>query len=166
MIGWFIVENFIDEKDKAGASVLAGCHLKKEERIKVKIYLPPYIRQNSCEIKAGSEVFAVVDDASGTGCAMYCKDDFRYSIDADLTIQKTLTVDGDTKMNSKLDVEGDTKINSKLDVTNDITSTSGDVVATTISLKNHVHPATLAISGSCSTGPITGTATGNTNAPS
>jgi hypothetical protein len=76
------------------------------------------------------------------------KNDYHYT--------KTLTVDGAVTMKDKLDV------------TKDIKSTSGDVVATTISLKGHTHPITAAqFSGTINpqTGAATGSISGNTEKP-
>ena len=91
----------------------------------------------------------------GKGFAIFGQEDadYQYFLDADLEIQKTLTVDGAAALKDKLDV------------TKDITSSNGDVKAGSISLKTHTHPATLSVSTTGSPTAQTGTATGNTQAP-
>lgn len=119
MIGYFKIKSFIGSTDSAGVKTKVSVVSQMDEGVKAELYLPPYLRQNQCSIAVNSIVYGVVDDTTGIGFAIYGENcDFGYYFDADITIKKSLTV------------------------TNDITSTTGDVVATTISLKNHIHQIT------------------------
>lgn len=116
MIGFFIVKAFIGTTDSAGAKTKVSVESKMDSGVKAELYLPPYLRQNQCNISVNSIVYGITDDATGIGVAVFGENcDFGYFFDADITIRKSLTV------------------------TNDIKSTTGDVIATNISLKNHIH---------------------------
>ena len=158
MITNFIIEKFSDKKDAQGFSIGANVAVKFDMNLKGFLYLPPHLRQNQCNIMVGSEVFGIMDDVTGIGCAMFGIDcDITFKNLADYEFTKTLTVDGAVTMKDKLDV------------TNDIKSITGDVVATTISLKTHSHPATLTanVTGSVVAGVVeaSGPATGSTESP-
>ena len=155
--GIFIVDELKD-KDAEGFERVARVHNQMEEHMTADCFLPPYIRPSQCKIKVGSKVFSFVDTVSGFGVALYGFDgiDVDYINRAEYHYTKTLTVDGAVTMKDKLDV------------TKDIKSASGDVVATTISLKGHTHPITAAqFSGTINpqTGAATGTISGDTEAP-
>ena len=153
-LGFFIVEQ-LDGEDAQGAAFMAKVKSQMNEAIKGTLFLPPYLRPNQCNIAADSVLFGCLDEVIGKGFAIFGQEDadYQYFLDADLEIQKTLTVDGATELKDKLDV------------TKDITSSNGDVKAGSISLKTHTHPATLSVSTTGSPTAQTGTATGNTQAP-
>lgn len=153
-LGFFIVEK-LDGEDAQGAAFMAKVKSQMNEAIKGTLYLPPFLRPNQCNIAADSVLFGCLDEVIGKGFAIFGQEDadYQYFLDADLEIQKTLTVDGATALKDKLDV------------TKDITSSNGDVKAGSISLKTHTHPATLSVSTTGSPTAQMGTATGNTQAP-
>jgi ribonucleotide reductase alpha subunit len=122
MIGYFKIKSLSDT-DSASAYRQATVESTMDSGIEGTLFLPPYLRQNQCTINTGSIVFGVLDDVSGLGVALYGKDcDFGYFFDADILIKKNLTV-----------------TNNITSQTGNIQATSGDVVATSISLKNHYH---------------------------
>lgn len=158
MIGYFIIDSFLSPKDSAGFETRANVSNKMDMNFKGVLYLPPYLRKSQSNISEGDSVFAIIDDVSGIGAAICGIDDadFGYFFDADINIKQKLVVDKDTE------------IKDKLNVSNNITSTSGDVMAGSISLKTHTHSATLGLSGSAdlATGTLTGSAIGTTKTPS
>ena len=104
------------------------------------LFLPPYLRKVSTSIDVGSIVFGVADSVIGKGCALYSEDaDFSYFWNADVIINKTLTVEKSVKMNDTLDVVNDVTVS-----TGNITVNIGDVQAgpKAISLVSHTHAAT------------------------
>lgn len=117
MIGFYKISEFRGSKDVAGANTQALVTSEMDPNIKAIVYLPPYARKTQSNISIGSIVLAVVDDVTGIGAVLFGKDDadFQYFFDANIEIKK------------------------RLDVQNDIKSISGDVIATTISLQNHIH---------------------------
>ena len=133
--GIFIVDELKD-KDIEGFERVARVHNQMEDHLTADCFLPPYVRPSQCKIKAGSKVFAFVDTVTGLGVALYGFDD----ADVDFinrnnyTFTETLTVDKATTMKDTLTV--DKNITSS---TGDIKASVGDVVATTVSLKTHVH---------------------------
>lgn len=161
--GVFIV-NSLETKDSEGFETVALCHNQMEENLETRLYLPPYLRPSRCDIKAGSKVFGFADTTTGIGAALA-------GIDCDVTFEdknnyhfaKTLTVDGACNFKDKLDVSKN--ITSS---TGDIKANVGDVVATTVSLKNHKHPITIA-SFTGTIDPVShaaeGSVTGGTDAP-
>jgi hypothetical protein len=161
--GVFIV-NSLETKDSEGFETVALCHNQMEENLETRLYLPPYLRPSRCDIKAGSKVFGFADTTTGIGAALA-------GIDCDVTFTdknnyhytKTLTVDGACDFKDKLDV---TKAITSS--TGDIKANVGDVVATTVSLKNHKHPITIA-SFTGTIDPVShaaeGSVTGGTDAP-
>ena len=153
-LGFFIVEQ-LDGEDAQGAAFMAKVKSQMNEAIKGTLFLPPYLRPNQCNIAADSVLFGCLDEVIGKGFAIFGQEDadYQYFLDADLEIQKTLTVDGAAALKDKLDV------------TKDITSSNGDVKAGSISLKTHTHPATLSVSTTGSPTAQTGTAMGNTQPP-
>jgi len=162
--GIFIVDELKD-KDAEGFERVARVHNQMEDHLTADCFLPPYVRPSQCKIKAGSKVFAFVDTVSGLGVALYGFDD----ADVDFinrnnyTFTETLTVEKATTLKDKLDVSKN--ITSS---TGDIKANVGDVVATTVSLKNHKHPITIA-SFTGTIDPVShaaeGSVTGGTDAP-
>lgn len=147
MIGYFEITEFLDGTDAAGAAFRARAKGVPDSGKVADLYLPPYLRKTQCGIDNGSRVFAIVDDVTGIGAALFGADgaDFGYFVNADVEIKKSLTV------------------------TDDIKSTSGDVLAGQISLSTHTHPITVAqFNGTIDpvSGAATGAVTGNTDAPS
>lgn len=132
--GIFIVDE-LKEKDAEGFESVARAHNQMEENITADLYLTPYLRPSRCDIKAGSKVWGIADTVTGYGAALA-------GIDCDVTFTdknnyhytKTLTVDGACDFKDTLTVDKDVTSS-----TGDIKATIGDVVATTVSLKNHVH---------------------------
>lgn len=165
-LGFFIVEQ-LDGEDAQGAAFMAKVKSQMNAAIKGTLFLPPYLRPNQCNIAADSVLFGCLDEIIGKGFAIFGQEDadYQYFLDADLEIQKTLTVDGATALKDKLDVTKKITGSDAIEASKDIKSTSGDVVATSISLKTHTHPATLSVSTTGSPTAQTGTATGNTQAP-
>lgn len=117
MIGYFVIDSFINKNDSSGFSTMVDVSSKMDMNLKYKLFLPPYLRKAQCAISEGDSVFGVADDNTGLGVALCGFDgsDFGYFFDADINIKKSLTVKDDIK------------------------STSGDVKAGTISLKDHWH---------------------------
>ncbi len=154
MFGLWKIKKLYDE-DSAGAARIADVVSCMNEAIEGSLYLPPYLRQNQCGIDVDAVVVGYLDDVTGKGAAFCGLDDadYGYFLDADIEIKKTLKVCQKATFDDEIEAAGD------------ITSTSGDVKAGTVSLKNHVHQATLSVSTTGSATSQTGTATGSTNAP-
>lgn len=151
----------LEDGDAQGFERVALCQNLMEEGMTSKLYLPPFLRKSECAIAEGSKVWGISDTVSGLGVALYGIDcDCEYWSDADLTFKQTLTVEKATTLNDKCDVKKD--ITSS---TGDIKASVGDVVATTVSLKNHVHPVTGNFTGTVGELPATGSVTGATGAP-
>lgn len=140
-LGFFKILKFLDEgKDTQGyqTRVLAGSCMVAEW--KCVLFLPPYLRKVSSSIDVGSIIFGIADSVIGKGCALYSEDaDFAYFLDADITINKTLTVDGSATMNDTLDVVKDVTVS-----TGDVKVNVGDVHAgaKATSLISHTHAVT------------------------
>ena len=142
--GIFIVDSLKD-KDAEGFERVARSHNAMDTGLQADLYLPPALRPSQCGIKSGSKVFAIADEVSGLGAALYgidCDVDFVNKNGYHFT--KTLTVDdditGNANMTIKRNIDSATgNITAKL---GDIKATVGDVRATTISLKTHVHQIT------------------------
>ena len=140
-LGFFKILKFLDEgKDSQGyqTRVLVESFMVSEWQC--ILYLPPYLRKVSSSIDVGSVVFCVADSVTGKGAALYSEDaDFAYFWDADVTINKTLTVEKSVKMNDTLDVANDVNVS-----TGDIKVSVGDVHAgpKAISLVSHTHAVT------------------------
>lgn len=151
----------LEDGDAQGFERVALCQNLMEEGMTSRLYLPPFVRRSECEIKEGSKLWGISDSVSGLGVALYGTDcDYSYWCNADLTFKQTLTVEKSTTLNDKCDVKKD--ITSS---TGDIKANAGDVVATTVSLKNHVHPVTGNFTGTVGELPATGSVTGATDAP-
>lgn len=170
-LGFFKIVKFLDEgKDAQGYQTRALVESRMVPEWQCVLFLPPYLRKVSSSIDVGSVVFGISDSVIGKGCALYSEDaDFSYFWNADVTINKTLTVDKSVKMNDTLNVVKDVTVS-----TGNITASVGDVKATTVSLKLHVHPFTgvANVEGTAGAPPTVlpvvagGTATGTTNPPS
>lgn len=155
--GIFTIDELKDE-DAGGFNRVAEVHNDMDKDMVYFLFLPPYLRESQCKIKERSKVWGIADTVTGMGTALFGFEDadVDYINRAEYHYTKTLTVDGAVTMKDKLDV------------TKDIKSTSGDVVATTISLKGHTHPITAAqFTGVINpqTGAAEGTISGNTEAP-
>ena len=140
-LGFFKILKFLNEgKDAQGYQtrvLVESCMVSEWQCI---LYLPPYLRKVSTSIDVGSVVFGVADSVIGKGAALYSEDaDFSYFWNADVTINKTLTVDKSVKMNDKLDVVKDVTVS-----TGNIKASVGDVQAgpKAISLVSHTHAVT------------------------
>lgn len=140
-LGFFKILKFLDEgKDAQGyqTRVLAESGMVSEW--KCILYLPPYLRKVSTSIDVGSMVFGIADSVIGKGCALYSEDaDFSYFWDADVIINKTLTVDKSVTMKDTLDVVKDVTVS-----TGNIKANIGDVQAgaKATSLISHTHTVT------------------------
>ena len=140
-LGFFKILKFLDEGiDSQGyqTRVLVESFMVSEWRC--ILFLPPYLRKVSSSIDAGSIVFGISDSVTGKGCALYSEDaDFSYFWNADVTINKTLTVEKSVKMNDTLDVVKDVTVS-----TGNIKASVGDVQAgpKAISLVSHTHTVT------------------------
>lgn len=137
-LGFFKIVRFLDEgRDSQGyqtRAIAESCMVAEWQCI---LYLPPYLRRVSSSIDVGSVVFAIADSVIGKGCALYSEDaDFSYFWDADVVINKTLTVNESVTMNDKLDVVNDVTVS-----TGNIKVNIGDVQAgaKAISLISHTH---------------------------
>ena len=102
MIGFWIVEKFIGSDDAAGCKTQIRASNKMDMNIKSDLYLPPYMRKSQSDISVGDTVFAIVDDTTGLGAALFGvgSADFGYFFDADVKIKKSLDVDGDISTDS------------------------------------------------------------------
>lgn len=116
MFGYFIIQS-LEGNDAQGAAFRAKVKSQMDNGISGELYLPPYMRPNQSNIKAGSVVYGYLDETTGIGAAFYGADDadFKYFFDADINIKQ------------------------RLSVTKDIKSVDGDVIADRISLKSHTH---------------------------
>ena len=140
-LGFFKILKFLDEgKDAQGyqtRAIAASCMVSEWQCI---LFLPPYLRKVSSSIDVGSVVFGISDSVIGKGCALYSEDaDFSYFWNADVTINKTLTVDKSVTMNDTLDVVKDVTVSI-----GDVKVSVGDVHAgaKAISLVSHTHAVT------------------------
>ena len=140
-LGFFKILKFLNEgKDTQGyqTRVLAeSCMMPEWQCI---LFLPPHMRKVSTSIDVGSVVFGISDSVIGKGCALYSEDaDFSYFWNADVTINKTLTVDKSVTMNDTLDVVKDVTVS-----TGNIKANIGDVQAgaKAVSLISHTHAVT------------------------
>lgn len=140
-LGFFKIVKFIDEgKDTQGYQTRALVESCMVPEWKCILYLPPYLRKVSSSIDVGSSVFGIADSVIGKGAALYSEDaDFSYFWDADIIINKTLTVDKSVTMNDTLDVVKDVTVS-----TGNIKASVGDVQAgaKAISLISHTHAVT------------------------
>lgn len=144
-LGWCKVISFLNATDSQGFATTVNASRVEMPAAEFHIFLPPFMRQSTSSISVGSQLYCIVDSVTGQGCALFSADaDFKYKFDANVEIGKSLSVQ------------------------DDITAQSGDVKAGLISLKNHIHSATLTVAGSTATGntgaPM-GTITGNTHEP-
>ena len=162
-LGFFKIVKFLDEcKDTQGyqTRVLAeSCMVPEWQCV---LYLPPYLRKVSSSIDTGSIVFGISDSVIGKGCALYSEDaDFSYFWNADVTINKTLTVEKSVTMNDTLDVANDVTVS-----TGNIKANIGDVQAgaKAISLISHTHAVAALPCLSPTSVPI-GTVSGSTLPP-
>ena len=137
-LGFFKILKFLDEgKDSQGYQTRALAESCMVSEWQCVLFLPPHMRKVSSSIDVGSVVFGVADSVIGKGCALYSEDaDFSYFWDADVTINKTLTVDQSVTMNDTLDVVKDVTVS-----TGGITVNIGDVKAgaKATSLISHTH---------------------------
>ena len=140
-LGFFKIVRFLNEgKDAQGYQtrvLVESCMVSEWQCV---LFLPPYLRKVSSSIDAGSIVFGVADSVTGKGAALYSEDaDFSYFWNADVTINKTLTVEKSVTMNDKLDVANDVTVS-----TGNIKVNIGDVQAgpKAISLVSHTHAVT------------------------
>ena len=162
-LGFFKIIKFLNEgKDAQGyqTRVLAeSCMVPEWQCV---LYLPPYLRKVSSSIDTGSVVFGISDSVIGKGCALYSEDaDFSYFWNADVTINKTLTVDKSVMLNDTLDVANDVTVSA-----GNIKANIGDVQAgaKAISLISHTHAVTALPCLSPTSVPI-GTVSGSTLPP-
>ena len=140
-LGFFKILKFLNEgKDSQGyqtRALVESCMVAEWQCV---LYLPPYLRKVSTSIDVGSTIFAVADSVTGKGAALYSEDaDFSYFWNADVTINKTLTVEKSVTMNDTLDVVNDLTVS-----TGNIKANTGDVQAgpKAISLVSHTHAVT------------------------
>ena len=162
-LGFFKIIKFLDEgKDAQGYQtrvLVESCMVSEWQCI---LYLPPYLRKVSTSIDVGRVVFGVADSVIGKGAALYSEDaDFSYFWNADVTINKTLTVEKSVTMNDTLDVVKDVTVS-----TGNIKASVGDVQAgpKAISLVSHTHAVTALPCLSPTSVPI-GTVSGSTLPP-
>ena len=140
-LGFFKIVKFLDEgKDSQGYQTRALAESCMVSEWKCILFLPFYLRKVSSSIDVGSVVFGVADSVIGKGCALYSEDsDFAYFWNADVTINKTLTVDESVTMHDTLDVVKDVTVS-----TGNLKVNIGDVHAgaKAISLISHTHAVT------------------------
>ena len=140
-LGFFKIVKFLDEgKDAQGYQTRALAESCMVQEWQCILFLPPYLRKVSTSIDVGSIVFGISDSVIGKGAALYSEDaDFSYFWNADVTINKTLTVDKSVTMNDTLDVVKDVTVS-----TGNIKANIGDVQAgpKAISLVSHTHAVT------------------------
>ena len=140
-LGFFKIVKFLDEgKDTQGYQTRALAESCMVSEWQCVLFLPPYLRKVSSSIDVGSVVSGISDSVIGKGCALYSEQsDFSYFWNADVTINKTLTVDKRVTMNDTLDVVKDVTVS-----TGNIKANIGDVQAgaKAISLVSHTHAVT------------------------
>ena len=140
-LGFFKIVKFLDEgKDAQGYQTRALAESCMVTEWQCVLFLPPHMRKVSSSIDVGSTIFAVADSVTGKGAALYSEDaDFSYFWNADVIINKTLTVDKAVKMNDTLDVANDMTVSR-----GNIKANIGDVQAgpKAISLVSHTHAVT------------------------
>ena len=140
-LGFFKIVKFLDEgKDTQGYQTRVLAESRMASEWKCVLFLPPHMRKVSSSIDVGSVVFGIADSVIGKGCALYSEDaDFAYFWNADVTINKTLTVDKSVTMNDTLDVVKDVTVS-----TGNIKANIGDVQAgaKATSLISHTHAVT------------------------
>ena len=140
-LGFFKILEFLNEgRDSQGYQTRALVESFMVSEWQCILFLPPYLRKVSTSIDVGSVVFGVADSVIGKGAALYSEDaDFSYFWNADITINKTLTVDKSVTMNDTLDVVKDVTVS-----TGNIKASVGDVQAgaKAISLVSHTHAVT------------------------
>lgn len=162
-LGFFKILKFLNEgKDSQGYQTRALVESVMVSEWQCVLYLPPYLRKVSSSIDVGSVVFGISDSVIGKGCALYSEDaDFSYFWNADVTINKTLTVDESVKMRDTLDVVKDVTVS-----TGNIKANIGDVQAgaKAISLISHTHAVAALPCLSPESVPI-GTVSGSTLSP-
>ena len=162
-LGFFKIVKFLDEgKDAQGYQTRALVESRMVSEWQCVLFLPPHMRKVSSSIDVGSVVFGVADSVIGKGCALYSEDaDFSYFWNADVTINKTLTVDKRVMLNDTLDVANDVTVS-----TGNIKANIGDVQAgaKAISLISHTHAVTALPCLSPTSVPI-GTVSGSTLPP-
>jgi hypothetical protein len=106
------------------------------EAISGIVFLPPYMMSEQTEIGAGSEIVVVFDEISGFGVAQIGLGDAEFNGKMNYNIKTTGSIEADN-----------------------------DVKRGRISLKEHIHSATLNVEGVTDDGvPVSGAATGNTDA--
>ena len=137
-LGFFKILKFLNEgKDSQGYQTRALAESCMVSEWQCVLFLPPYLRKVSSSIDVGSIIFGISDSVIGKGCALYSEDaDFSYFWNADVTINKTLTVEQSVTMNDTLDVVNDVTVS-----TGNIKANIGDVQAgaKAISLVSHTH---------------------------
>ena len=140
-LGFFKILKFLDDcKDAQGyqtRALVESCMVAEWQCV---LFLPPHMRKVSSSIDIGSVVFGVADSVIGKGCALYSEDaDFSYFWNADVTINKTLTVDKSVTMKDTLDFVNDVTVS-----TGNIKASVGDVQAgaKATSLISHTHAVT------------------------
>ena len=162
-LGFFKILEFLDKgKDSQGYQTRALVESCMVSEWRCILFLPPYLRKVSSSIDVGRVVFGVADSVIGKGCALYSEDaDFSYFWNADVTINKTLTVEKSVTMNDTLDVVKDVTVS-----TGNIKASVGDVQAgpKAISLVSHTHAVTALPCLSPTSVPI-GTVSGSTLPP-
>ena len=140
-LGFFKILEFLNEgKDSQGYQTRALVESFMVSEWRCILFLPPYLRKVSSSIDVGSIVFGIADSVIGKGAALYSEDaDFSYFWNADVTINKTLTVEKSVTMNDTLDVVKDVTVS-----TGNIKASVGDVQAgpKAISLVSHTHAVT------------------------
>ena len=140
-LGFFKILKFLNEgKDSQGYQTRALAESCMVQEWQCVLFLPPHMRKVSSSIDVGSVVFGISDSVIGKGCALYSEDaDFLYFWNADVIINKTLTVEEAVRMNDTLDV-----INNVTVSAGNITANTGDVQAgpKAISLASHTHAVT------------------------
>ena len=162
-LGFFKIIKFLNEgKDSQGyqtRALVESCMVSEWQCV---LFLPPYLRKVSSSIDVGSIIFGIADSVIGKGAALYSEDaDFSYFWNADVTINKTLTVEKSVTMNDTLDVVKDVTVS-----TGNIKASVGDVQAgpKAISLVSHTHAVTALPCLSPTSVPI-GTVSGSTLPP-
>ena len=162
-LGFFKILRFLNEgKDAQGyqtRALVESCMVSEWQCV---LFLPPHMRKVSTSIDVGSIIFGIADSVIGKGCALYSEDaDFSYFWNADVTINKTLTVDKSVTMRDTLDVVKDVTVS-----TGNIKASVGDVQAgaKAISLISHTHAVTALPCLSPESVPI-GTVSGSTLPP-
>ena len=138
MIGYFVIDSFINETDNAGFSTKVNVSSAMDMNLKYILFLPPYLRKVSCDISEGDKVFGVADDTSGLGVALCGLDgaDFGYFFDTDIQIKQNLSITGNAAVGGDSTVNGNSAISGNSTVSGNVTAQDCRITIAAIQIPN------------------------------